>query len=71
MHDDDIFGDDIFLDYTMDIDSIEKLTAAIKNLIDYSDRIYDLTVEKMCELESLRLQNKKEYEIILMETFII
>jgi len=62
MHDDDIFGDDIFLDYTMDIDSIEKLTAAIKNLIDYSDRIYDLTVEKMCELESLRLQNKKEYE---------
>lgn len=62
-YDDDMFDDyDEMFDYMLDLKSMEKINAALKNLVVYSSRIYDLTVEEMYRLESLRLQNSSKYE---------
>jgi len=71
-YDDDMFDDyDEIFEYTLDLKSMEKINAALKNLVVYSSKIYDLTVEEMYRLESLRLHNSAKYEKCLNQLKIL
>lgn len=61
--DDDYFeDDDMYFEYTLDLETIPQINAALSNLINYSYRIYDLTVGEMYKLEKSRLINSEKYE---------
>lgn len=75
MRDDDFYeddyDDDMFYEIITDLKSMEQINNALTNLINYSARIYELTMEEMYELESFRKQKSSKFESCLKKLKIL
>lgn len=59
------------MEYIESLTEIKKTKQALENLVHYCDKIYNLTMKKMYNLEKQGLQNTKEYEQSLKQLKIL